>query len=123
MKKVTYVLIMLVAVMSIVSCSDDDDDEVGNALVGSWERQFSEDELEIFDITITFNENGRGVSSSSFGFEEEAELLSMDFTWSTSGNQLTTVTYGESLTMTYTISGNKLSFTDEDDVLTVFIRQ
>lgn len=114
---------MLVTVMSMASCSDDDDDEVGNAIVGIWEGQNSEDEFEIFDVTTTFNENGTGVSSVSLGFEEEAEFLSIDFTWSTSGNQLTVVMNGESETVTYTISGNKLSYTDEDGVLIVLTRQ
>jgi len=104
---------MLVALTVSVSCSDDDD-SMGNELVGTWELSESEEGVAI-TIEATFNSNYKGTLASTFTFAGQSETDNSNFTWSTEGNILTMVMDGETDISTYSISGNKLTITDEGD--------
>ena len=97
--------------MVTVSCSDDDND-IDNDLVGSWEMTESDEEYE-YKTTITFNSNGTGVVVSVETYEGETDTYNDNFTWGTEGDQLTVVLDGQTETITYSISGNKLTLLDE----------
>ena len=123
MKKFKYLLIMFVAVMVTVSCSNDDDDKDSgnNDLVGTWGVSESIDGFEI-SIKVTFNADATGIINSAYTVNGETETEIDDFTWSTSGNQLTMVLYGDPEISTYSISGNKLTIT-QDGETTVLTKQ
>jgi hypothetical protein len=125
MKKLKYILIMFVAVMMTVSCSNDDDndgvDSGDSALVGTWGISEAIEGLEI-SLKVTFNANATGKIISVFTMGGESQTESDDFTWSTDGNKLTMVIAGETDVSTYSISGNKLTITQDGDN-TVFTKQ
>lgn len=117
MKKVKYVLIMMIGLLSVVSCSDDDD--MGNSIVGTWEFQEFEEEFDYeYNLTITFNENLTGQLSVTEIEDGETYTDNESFTWSTSGNQLTLDISGDIEIETYSISGNKLTIgVDSDSIV------
>jgi len=123
MKKIKYLLIMAIAVMVSVSCSnnDDDNDNDVNPLVGSWGVVESELGVEL-SMIITFNANLTGAFTATITFDGETETENESFEWSTSGNKLTLIIDGMTDISTYSISGNKLTITDEDGS-TVLTRQ
>lgn len=112
---------MLVALTVSVSCSDDDD-SMGNELVGTWELTESDDGISI-SIEATFNSNNKGTIASTFTFGGASETDNSNFTWSTDGNKLTMVMDGDTEVLTYSISNNKLTITDSDNDSTVLTRQ
>ena len=121
MKKMKYLLIMVMAVMISVCCSDDDDDGV-NPLVGTW--GFTETfEGEEIALEVSFKENLTGTLLVTYTYEGEIEVdESENFTWSTSGNELTMVIGGETDVSTYLIVGNKLTITSDGEI-TILTRQ
>lgn len=122
MKKIKYLLIMVIAIMVSVSCSNDDDANDVHPLVGSWGFTLSEDGVEI-SATITFNANLTGSSVATVKFlDEEQETENESFTWNTDGNKLTIIVDGETEISTYVILGNKLTVKDGDGI-TVLTRQ
>ena len=120
MKKFKYLIIMVLAVTVFVSCSTDDDNV--NALVGTWEFTEIDEDLEI-NVTATFNENLSGEIYAVVVFNGGSETENSSFTWSTDGNKLTMVIDGDTETSTYSISGDKLTITDDDGETTVLTRQ
>lgn len=122
MKKIKNALMILFLVMAVASCSDDDDSGFDNDLVGTWELTESEDGIE-FSILAKFNSNETGVISTSFTFGGETSPdESFDFTWSTDGNKLTMVIEGDTEVSTYSISGNRLTITDDEGDSTVLTK-
>ena len=125
MKSIKYLVVMTFAVLLSVSCNSDDDaatNDNDQALVGTWEATEVDEDIE-FHTNVTFNANQTGtlVLETTFGGETETETHA--FTWSTSGNQLTMKVNGQSPeTSTYSISGNKLTISDEDGVVTVLTK-
>ncbi len=123
MKKIKYLLVMIVAVMVCVSCDNDDDDDIMGdpALVGQW--IYTEVNLQDFySVSINFESDLRGTTLS---FErtdgiEYTEISS--FTYRTNRNQLTLIVDGEAEVSTYTISGNSLTIDDTNQVL-IFTKQ
>ena len=123
MKKIKYLLILVVAVMVSVSCSTDEGDDGVNALVGTWGYTEFDDGDEI-SITVTFKANYTGTFVVVVTFDGGSDIENVAFTWSTDGNKLTMVGNGETDTSTYSISGDKLTIKfDDDDEPTVFTRQ
>ena len=122
MKKIKYLLILVVAVLVSVSCSTDDGDDGVNALVGTWGFTEFDDGDEI-NVTATFNENLSGKIDVVVVFNGGSETENSSFTWSTNGNKLTMVIDGNTETSTYSISGDKLTITDDDGETTVLTRQ
>lgn len=105
--KFFYWLGCLCMAVAFVSCSSDDDEEVGsdNELVGCWlqiaeEGWYKEDgvivdewdEPDDSNIYAYFYKDGTGVVKE-YG-------MSFEFTWSLSSNKLTVTTYGETGTAT-----------------------
>lgn len=127
MKKVKYVLIMIVALMSVTSCSDDDDDidnDYGdNALVGVWGLLELEGDGAAISVTATFNENLSGALTTSVTFDGDTEAEYESFTWSTDGNKLKLMFDGETEILTYSISGDTLTVTDGEGEVTVLTKQ
>ena len=122
MKKIKYLLILVVAVLVSVSCSTDDGDDGVNALVGTWE--FTEfDEGDEISITVTFKANYTGTIVVVVTFDDESETENGGFTWDTDGNKLTMVVDGETDISTYSISGDKLTINFDDDEPIVLTRQ
>ena len=127
MKKVKYVIVLFVSMMATISCSEDDvldllGDDDSKALLGTWGFQESEDGFEI-DFSITFNNNFTGVMVATITDEGETESATDNFTWATDGSQLTIDGSDGIETLQYSISGNKLSITEDDGELLVLTKR
>lgn len=125
MKKITYLIVLSLALMFTGSCSSDDDagsDVNDPALVGSWGASETGDGITL-EVTVTFNSNQSGRSIITTTFEGETESETENFTWSTVGNRLTIKISGEDdEVLTYSISGNRLTLTDSDGFSTVLTK-
>ncbi len=113
--------------MVSVSCNNDDDDNYNDnygdtALVGIWELIESGDGFAI-SVTVTFNENLSGTLATSETFDGETEAEFQNFKWSTEGNKLRLKLDGDTEKLTYSISGDMLTVTDDDGETTVLTRQ
>ncbi len=124
MKNLKYVLIVFVALTAMIACNndDDDDDRYVNPIVGTWGMSETEDGFTI-TVSVTFLENNKGTIVTTISFEGETETDTSSFTWRTSGDQLTMVIDGETDVLTYSISGNKLTVTDDEGFELVFTRE
>jgi uncharacterized lipoprotein NlpE involved in copper resistance len=127
MKKIKYLFVMFVAVMVSVSCNNDDDDNFDggngdNALVGIWGLIELEEGVAI-SVTATFNENLSGTLVTSETFEGETASEFESFTWSTDGNKLRLIFDEETEILTYSISGDTLTVTDDEGFITVLTKQ
>ena len=117
-------LLFALLLVSFTACSSDDDemsDASDTALVGTWTITETEGETE-FSEKVTFNANSSGDIVSTTTFEGTTETQTISFTWNTSENKLTLVIDAKTEIYTYSISGDKLTITDQDDVV-VFTRQ
>jgi hypothetical protein len=109
-------LLFALLLVSFAACSSDDDEmvDVGDtALVGTWAMSESGGGIDI-SLKATFNANYSGTIVSVITFEGTPETQTEDFTWSTSVNKLTLVIAGETEIVTYSISGDTLTITDQD---------
>lgn len=114
---------MIFAVTLSVSCSSDDDSASdSNALLGTWETTGSEEGFEI-EVDVTFKANNTGFTVVSTTFAGETFSESDNFTWSANGNKLSIVSGGETDVITYSISGNELTTTDDSGEVIVFTKQ
>jgi uncharacterized lipoprotein NlpE involved in copper resistance len=109
------ILFMALSV-SLTSCNDDDDD-MGNPIVGSWSVSEADGGFEV-DILATFKENGTGTLAATITIQGESLTESDSFTWSTNGDQLTMTMEGETEVSTYSISGDTLTITDDEGFVT-----
>lgn len=112
MKKIKYLLIMVLALTLSVSCSDDNEDNNDSDLVGTWKMSESEEGYE-YSVLVTFKSDASGTIVSVETFDGETESDTENFTWGTDGNKLTLVIDGDQETATYSISGNTLTITNE----------
>ena len=122
MKNLKYVLIMFVALTATIACSDDSDDSDVNPIVGTWGLSGAESGFEV-SLSATFTANNKGTMVVTISLGGESQTENSSFTWSTSGDQLTIVMDGETEVSTYSISGNKLTLTDDDGTITVLTRE
>lgn len=119
MKKIG--IILLLTMVTLVSCSKDDDENVVNPLIGTWENSLTYDGV-IFKNVYTFNANNTGVLSIIVSFQgEDPETYTENFNWSINNNNLTLLIGGEMEVVNYSISGNKLTITFEGETI-VFTR-
>lgn len=113
MKKLSYLWMLLLALMvgvSFVSCDDDDEGDVGapKELLGTWLWYGDE---------ITFNANGSGV------IVEEGERYPFSFTYDAASKTVTVSADGEVMRWTIvSISDTKMVAVDEDGYEEVFLR-
>lgn len=121
MKNFKYLLVMFIALTAAVSCSDDSADDPVNPILGTWSLTESAEGLEV-SLSATFNENNSGTMLATVSFQGESATENSTFTWKTDGDQLTLVMDGETEVSTYSISGNKLTLTDEDGFKTILTR-
>jgi hypothetical protein len=122
MKKIGIILLLMM--VTLVSCSKDDDENVVNPLIGTWEYSFTtdtDDGSALFKEGYTFNANNTGVMSLTYYFDGVPEIVTDNFTWSVNNNKLTILIGGETVVFNYSISGNKLSIT-LDGVTIVYTR-
>lgn len=116
MKKlsVAFLMLMVLSLGTFISC-DKEEDEIEN-LVGTWELS---EVVEGFSmtITVTFNSDQTGSSSTVYMEDGETESETGNFTYSIDGSTITIVTDEESSIITYSISGNKLTITDDGDLM------
>jgi len=121
MKNFKYVMILFMALsVSLTSCNDDDDD-MGNPIVGSWSVSEADGGFEV-DILATFKENGTGTLAATITIQGESLTETDSFTWSTNGDQLTMTMEGETEVSTYSISGDTLTITDDEGSVTQLTR-
>lgn len=118
-----YFLIMIMAVMVSVSCSDDDDDDGGleSDLVGTWEMTEVDGDEE-YRLRITFNKNLTGTAVLNYTFDGETDTETESFEWKAEGNKLTLIYEDQTVTNTYSISGDKLTVTELDGTINVLTR-
>lgn len=113
MKKLSYLWMLLLALMvgvSFVSCDDDDEGDVGapKELLGTWLWYGDE---------ITFNANGSGV------IVEEGERYPFSFTYDAASKTVTVSADGEVMRWTIvSISDTKMVAVNEDGYEEVFLR-
>lgn len=119
MKKTGIILVVLL--MSLISCSKDDDENLVNPLIGSWEVAFVEDDIAINQV-LTFNANETGTMLITLTFLGQTETQTENFTWSATANNLTLVIGGETAVATYAIAGNKLTVSVDGETI-VFTRK
>lgn len=119
MKKIG--IILLLTMVTLISCSKDDDENVVNPLIGTWENSLTYDGF-IFKNVYTFNANNTGVLSIIVSFQgEDPETYTENFNWSINNNNLTLLIGGEMEVVNYSISGNKLTITFKGETI-VFTR-
>lgn len=121
MKKIGIILLLMM--VTLVSCSKDDDENVVNPLIGTWEytATYTEENIIIKQV-VTFNANNTGLMMTTGTFQGGApNIETNNFTWNSNGNKLTIFINGESEVGTYSISGNKLTMTFDGETL-VFTR-
>lgn len=124
MKSFKYLSLMSFVLMSVfmfTACGSDDDDDGGDlsavekALVGFWEEDYNPYEM----ISIEFKSNHTGVVKwTSERNPEENETIS--FKWSATERIITFIADGETDVVTYTIEDNKLTYTSEEDTVTLY---
>lgn len=105
---------LLMAIPSITSCKDDDKDEPGGSIVGTWKATF-DNEYEIY----TFNSDGTYKYIGYYeGFLDEEYLQ-----YSISGNIITFIDedYGNE-SYPFSIDGNKLIINYDDEIV-IYYRQ
>ena len=112
---------IFIALTAMVACSDDDDDNGVNPIVGTWEMSETWEGITE-TISVTFTENNKGTMVATFSVDGDTETETSSFTWRTSGNQLTIVVDGETEVLTYSISGNKLTIKDDEGFELVLTR-
>jgi len=120
MKNFKYLLIMFVGLSFAVSCADDDGIEK-DSLIGTWGLSESEEGIE-YSLTVNFKANATGTMSAVLTFLGESDTNSESFNWSAEGNELTIEMDGAAEVSTYSISGDKLTITSDEDT-TVLTRQ
>ncbi len=121
MKKVKFLLIFIMIAVVSFSCKKDDDDDV-NPIVGTWEITETLDG-DTISLEVTFKDDLSGTLLTEVIYDGQTFSESDNFTWSTNGNKLTIVMYGETDISTYAISGNKLTITDDNGDATVFTKK
>lgn len=97
---------MFVVVMAFISCNKDDDND---PLVGTWAVSYTEYGT-LYSDEITFNSDNSG----NVSYYEDGDFSeSFPFTWSANNNILTVSLLGETDSLPYSISGNKLTLDGE----------
>ena len=131
MYKVIWMMLVLLAMCQMVGCGDDNDKATSpgpeGELVGTWKLVSVTEEGETMfaadvglETIITYRADGTW--SSTMKMEEETE--SGEGTYTISGNKLTTTEEGEEPeTVTFSISGKTLTVTDEDGAVMTFQKQ
>ena len=101
MKKIKYLLIILI-LTSIVSCDKDDEIDHSNLLVGEWLRS---DFSNNFEFKLIFQSDNIGFKIYREG-TMETEIVSslVQFNWSVDGNNLTFEEFGEIITTKYSFN-------------------
>jgi len=103
--KLGIIAILVIIGLSMVSCSENE-----HELVGTWSMTLTEAGLSA-TVTLEFNNDGTGTESASM----QGVNTSAGFTWYTSNSSLTMVQtalgQSQTVTNTYSISGNELTIT------------
>lgn len=96
MKKYIYhlcVALFAIVSFSLVSCSDDNDENISSGnIVGSWKwDSFNTDETEAFfgEQYLQFNSNGQYIEVGIDGYGSEGEVDIIRGQWAQSGNTIT----------------------------------
>jgi hypothetical protein len=119
MKKLIKLSLLLCFVLPILITSCDKDEL--SDLVGTWEYSDTEQGVTL-SISITFNSDNTGKMLLTMTFAGETETESGNFTWSTEGDILSITTEDETTSVKYSISGNKLTITEDGEDM-VFTRK
>ena len=108
MKTFKYLFLIILAFGMSISCSDDEDDDKVNPLVGEW---FASEEFDgiVTSWDLTFKENLTGTIVYVETEDGEIYTESENFTWTTEGGILTMIAGGVTDALPYSISGNKLT--------------
>ena len=120
MKNLIKLSLVLFFALPVLTTSCDKDEELSE-LVGTWEYSESAGGFTL-TTSITFNSDKTGKMLMISSFNGENETLSSNFTWSTQGDILSTTAEGETTSVKYSISGNKLTITDDGEI-SIFTRK
>lgn len=122
MKNLLFILTF--SFLFLFSCSTSSDDESiddSHPLVGSWvyTDQRPEENYQ-YSLTYKFNKNLTGQAKRFEIHNNDISNTIVDFTWIADTNQLTISVNGDETTAGYFISGNELTFSNDEDV---YVRQ
>lgn len=112
----TFTSFLLLLIMLLCSCSKDENNEVTNPLIGSWQSEIFMEDLISVSVIFAFHEDYTGTSQISYEFEGETWDESVDFEYELDDENLTLSYLDESSieVLKYSISGNTLTITAED---------
>lgn len=103
-------------ILPLASCGRDE----GEALLGRWETELSDEELGTFSMVYRFTEKGEIFVEQKQG---DTIPFSIPFgTWSVKGDRVTIESEGSSKTFTFSLHGSELTLLGEGEERTVFHR-
>lgn len=114
MKKLLFIMAMMLPLFTFVGCSDDDEVSNENELIGTWVES-KESPIEVYHIQFKSDYTGLHWVTNNGDIDEWGKE---PITWSTSGNNLTVTTDDEPITVKYSIKNNTLTMDFGDETLT-----
>lgn len=120
---------LFVSVLSLTACSSDDDNSSSsNSLIGTWCTEFMDEELIIAEIT--FNKDHTCMSKEYYSDRTTIKFADTG-TYKIDGNKMSVWWNSEKeywekegpYTLTFTITGNKMSVTDERGRVTSYTKK
>ena len=123
MKKFNLALItILVIALGVFNSCDKEEDEPTNPILGTWELTETGDGYS-FTLTITFNANKTGILKEEYIEDDSTESYTDNFTYSTDNNDLVLIIDEETIELTYSVSGNKLTISEEGEEMLIFTKK
>lgn len=99
---------MVVLCLNFTACGDDDEE---NSIVGTWKSEVADSYG--YTVAFTFNSDGSGIWEE---FKDNKPQDSETFTYTVKGDKVTfTWEDGEVYTSTFSISDNRLTIKDNED--------
>ncbi len=109
-------IVAIVLSTGFCACSDDDDDDntdAESALVGTWVEDTT---MEYEVLHVQFNSDHTGYQwSTDYGVIDS--YGKEPFTWKATSKTITVTMYGETETINYTLSGNRLTISSGGETI------
>lgn len=123
MKKINLALITILIIgLGVFNSCDKKETESTDPIVGVWELKESGDGYSL-TLTITFNSNKTGMLKEEYIEDGSTESYTDNFTYSTDNNDLVLIIDEETIELTYSISGSKLTISEEGEDMLIFTKK